>query len=267
MTEPLSAEQLASVGWRHRQGIDDCGNQFHYYRLTAGQPDPVGRVRRDLPLRPPHRRVARPPAGDLRPARPAVLRDVPAAGGPALQPPVGRRHRHLHAVLRVLRHGVRRPGGVRARLHRPRRRRHPLRRERDARPARRPVDRAHRAGDGAHQAAAVPAGAVRLRRRPADPLVAGRRRPQRRPPQHLAADPRQGWAWVSTRDPIRRRDPARRDRPGGRTRADRRAPALARLERRRLPRPALARRDATGRGGRRATRSGSRCGTTRRSAC
>ena len=35
MTEPLSAEQLASVGWRHRQGIDDCGNQFHYYRLTA----------------------------------------------------------------------------------------------------------------------------------------------------------------------------------------------------------------------------------------
>ncbi|MBF4767543.1 FAD-dependent oxidoreductase [Nocardioides agariphilus] len=35
MTEPLSAEQLASVGWRHRQGIDDSGNQFHYYRLTA----------------------------------------------------------------------------------------------------------------------------------------------------------------------------------------------------------------------------------------
>ncbi len=35
MTEPLSAEQLASVGWRHRQGIDDVGNQFHYYRLTA----------------------------------------------------------------------------------------------------------------------------------------------------------------------------------------------------------------------------------------
>jgi glycine/D-amino acid oxidase-like deaminating enzyme len=35
MTEPLSAEQRASVGWRNRQGIDDCGNQFHYYRLTA----------------------------------------------------------------------------------------------------------------------------------------------------------------------------------------------------------------------------------------
>jgi glycine/D-amino acid oxidase-like deaminating enzyme len=35
MTEPLSAEQLDSIGWQHRQGIDDCGNQFHYYRLTA----------------------------------------------------------------------------------------------------------------------------------------------------------------------------------------------------------------------------------------
>jgi glycine/D-amino acid oxidase-like deaminating enzyme len=35
MTEPLSAAQLASIGWRHRQGIGDSGNQFHYYRLTA----------------------------------------------------------------------------------------------------------------------------------------------------------------------------------------------------------------------------------------
>ncbi len=35
MTEPLSAGQLASIGWRHRQGAADTGNQFHYYRLTA----------------------------------------------------------------------------------------------------------------------------------------------------------------------------------------------------------------------------------------
>lgn len=34
MTEPLSASQLASVGWRHRHGIADMGNQFHYYRIT-----------------------------------------------------------------------------------------------------------------------------------------------------------------------------------------------------------------------------------------
>ncbi len=35
VTEPLSAAQLSSVGWRNRQGISDSGNQFHYYRLTA----------------------------------------------------------------------------------------------------------------------------------------------------------------------------------------------------------------------------------------
>ncbi|REE99131.1 NAD(P)/FAD-dependent oxidoreductase [Thermomonospora umbrina] len=35
MTEPLSDAQLASIGWRNRQGVGDGGNQFHYYRLTA----------------------------------------------------------------------------------------------------------------------------------------------------------------------------------------------------------------------------------------
>ena len=35
VSEPLSAAQLASVGWEQRQGIGDGGNQFHYYRLTA----------------------------------------------------------------------------------------------------------------------------------------------------------------------------------------------------------------------------------------
>ncbi len=33
-TEPLSDEQLASVGWQGRQGIGDAANLFHYYRLT-----------------------------------------------------------------------------------------------------------------------------------------------------------------------------------------------------------------------------------------
>jgi glycine/D-amino acid oxidase-like deaminating enzyme len=33
-TRPLSAAELASVGWRNRQGIGDSGNLFHYYRLT-----------------------------------------------------------------------------------------------------------------------------------------------------------------------------------------------------------------------------------------
>ena len=35
VTEPLTAAQLESVGWRNRQGVDDLANQFHYYRLTA----------------------------------------------------------------------------------------------------------------------------------------------------------------------------------------------------------------------------------------
>ena len=34
MTEPLSREQLDSVGWRSRCGIGDAANQFHYFRLT-----------------------------------------------------------------------------------------------------------------------------------------------------------------------------------------------------------------------------------------
>lgn len=33
-TEPLSAEQLDSIGWSGRQGLSDTTNQFHYSRLT-----------------------------------------------------------------------------------------------------------------------------------------------------------------------------------------------------------------------------------------
>ena len=35
VTEPLSAAQLDSIGWRNRQGVGDVTNQFHYYRLTS----------------------------------------------------------------------------------------------------------------------------------------------------------------------------------------------------------------------------------------
>ena len=41
---------------RTAQGLGDSANQFHYYRLTRRQPDPVGRLRRGLPLRRPGRR-------------------------------------------------------------------------------------------------------------------------------------------------------------------------------------------------------------------
>ena len=34
MTEPLSEDQRAAIGWHDRVGIGDAGNQFHYYRMT-----------------------------------------------------------------------------------------------------------------------------------------------------------------------------------------------------------------------------------------
>ena len=35
VTEPLTAQQRAVIGWSGEQGIGDAGNQFHYYRVTA----------------------------------------------------------------------------------------------------------------------------------------------------------------------------------------------------------------------------------------
>jgi glycine/D-amino acid oxidase-like deaminating enzyme len=35
MTEPLSESQRDSVNWRNGAGLDDLGNQFHYYRMSA----------------------------------------------------------------------------------------------------------------------------------------------------------------------------------------------------------------------------------------
>lgn len=62
MTEPLSADRLASIGWRNRQGLADTANRFHYFRLTAdhrilwGGYDAVypygGRVRAEYDHRP-----------------------------------------------------------------------------------------------------------------------------------------------------------------------------------------------------------------------
>ena len=34
-TEPLTTAQLDRIGWAGRQGVGDCANQFHYYRLSA----------------------------------------------------------------------------------------------------------------------------------------------------------------------------------------------------------------------------------------
>ena len=35
VSDPLSADQRASIGWERRQGMADANNQFHYFRLTA----------------------------------------------------------------------------------------------------------------------------------------------------------------------------------------------------------------------------------------
>jgi glycine/D-amino acid oxidase-like deaminating enzyme len=34
MTEPLSPQQKAAIGWSGREGVGDASNMFHYYRLT-----------------------------------------------------------------------------------------------------------------------------------------------------------------------------------------------------------------------------------------
>jgi glycine/D-amino acid oxidase-like deaminating enzyme len=35
VTEPLTPERLATIGWKNRQGIEDARNLVHYFRLTA----------------------------------------------------------------------------------------------------------------------------------------------------------------------------------------------------------------------------------------
>ena len=122
MTEPLTAEQRAAIGWARPAGHRRRRQPVPLLPAHRRRPDPVGRLRRDLPLRRPHRRRLRAAPGDVPPAGRALLRDVPAARGAALHPPLGRRHRHLHPVLRVLRHRARRRGRPTRRLHRARRR-------------------------------------------------------------------------------------------------------------------------------------------------
>ncbi|MEU1668939.1 FAD-dependent oxidoreductase [Streptomyces sparsogenes] len=35
MTEPLTDDQLAAIGWKRRQGLSDSANHFHYFRITT----------------------------------------------------------------------------------------------------------------------------------------------------------------------------------------------------------------------------------------
>ena len=104
VTEPLDADQLDRIGWAHRQGVSDSGNRFHYYRLTAdhrilwGGYDAIYHFGRRVRPRHEHSPATVGTAGGQLPHH------VPAAARPALHPFLGRRDRHLHPVLRVLRH-------------------------------------------------------------------------------------------------------------------------------------------------------------------
>jgi glycine/D-amino acid oxidase-like deaminating enzyme len=62
VTQPLTSEQLDSIGWKGREGLSDAGYQFHYYRLTKeneilwGGYDAIynykGKVRQEYEARP-----------------------------------------------------------------------------------------------------------------------------------------------------------------------------------------------------------------------
>ena len=175
-----------AIGWAHRQGIGDGGNQFHYYRLTRRRPDPVRRLRRHLPLR---RR--RRPTSTSATRRSRMLAEHFFHTFPQLE---GMRftHRWGGAIDTCSRFSVffgTALGGrvaLRHRLHRPRRRRHAA----SARGSRSTCSTAatpsRPACARAHQAGAVPARAAALGGSRADAPRARARRPQRGPAQPLA---------------------------------------------------------------------------------
>ena len=91
VSDPLTPDERASIGWARRQGLSDANNQFHYFRLTAddrilwGGYDAIHYFGSKVEP------GARPTPGDLREARGPVLPGVPAARGPPLPLSVGRR--------------------------------------------------------------------------------------------------------------------------------------------------------------------------------
>ena len=103
VTEPLTDEQWAGLGWPERQGVTDAGNQFHYYRPLAdgrilwggydaiyyyGSSTDAAREQRDAS----HRLLA----GHF-------VETFPQLDGRAVHPPLGGADRHLEPV-----HAVRR---------------------------------------------------------------------------------------------------------------------------------------------------------------
>jgi glycine/D-amino acid oxidase-like deaminating enzyme len=210
MTEPLSPAQVDSLGWRDGRGASDLGNQFHYFRPTRdnrvlwGGYDAVyyngGRIRAEHETRPEtFAALAR-----------HFFDTFPQLEGVSFTHRVGRRHRHVQPVLRVLRHRARRPGRVHGGLHGPGRRRHPLRRPgaaRQALPARRSGTGA--AVPGQLQAAAFPAGDAALGGDPGNARVHRTGGQERRPARRLAAPARPPWPRLRLISPVHSRVRAR----------------------------------------------------------
>ena len=193
MTEPLSAEQLAAIGWTNRQGLADLANQFHYYRLSAdnrilwGGYDALYHFGRAVK--------------NEYEDNPATFRKLAShffTTFPQLEG-VKFSHRWAGAIDTSTRfcaffgtaHGGR--VGLRHRVHRARGGGHALCRQGDARPAGGPGHRTDPAENGALQTVAVPAGALRLGGDPGHPLVAEPCRPQRRQTKPAPENPRRRW--------------------------------------------------------------------------
>ena len=169
VTEPLTPEQRASIGWGNRQGLSDIPNQFHYYRLTEdnrilwGGYDAVyywrGKVASEL---------------ESRPETWATLSRHFFETFPQLED-VRFSHIWGGAIDTCSRFcvfwGTAMSGRVAyaARLHRPRRGVDPVRRRGDARPARRPAQRRRRRPTSC--------GASRCRSRPSRSASSASRRP------------------------------------------------------------------------------------------
>ena len=177
VTEPLSAEQRAAIGWQNRQGAADSGNQFHYYRLTSddrilwGGYDAVYNFRNGLG-----------PHLDQRPETFEMLARNFFATFPQLEG-ISFTHRWGGAIDTCSRFCMtfgKALGGKRClhrRLHRPRRRCEPFRRARGDRARGRRRLGAHASAPRADEAASVPAGADPLGGHHADAEGA---RPRRR---------------------------------------------------------------------------------------
>lgn len=99
-TEPLTPDQMKSIGWERRQGLGNNANMFHYYRLTHDNRIVWGGWRqRRLLLRKPYPWIRGGLAKALRTQRLGFLSHLSPTQGRPLQSPLERRHCFDHPLL------------------------------------------------------------------------------------------------------------------------------------------------------------------------